>query len=199
MSLAVDLSDLPDRRGDCRIGGLRPSGDELPLAPACRAISLATRSDTLSSLSRSTISGSFDRAPFLETERSALATVVFLTREDRVPSSESYWRMLVPKLASRISRAPLSSSRSCSTFCFSASDAAMAFRFLAPCDRPFAEPHEVVSSSSCFVAFASCFFLLFLFGMLNFHKFRRSCCGFCLDSFLYFRLLCRNLCSLLLC
>ena len=31
----------------------------------------------------------------------------------------------------------------------------MAFRFLAPCDRPFAEPREVVSSSSCFVAFSS--------------------------------------------
>ena len=33
----------------------------------------------------------------LETEGSALATVVVLTREDCVPSSESYWHVLVPK------------------------------------------------------------------------------------------------------
>ena len=74
----------------------------------------------------------------------------------------------------------------------------MAFRFLAPCDRPFAEPRDVVSSSSYFVAFASCFFLLFLVFMLNLHKFRRSWCGFRLDSSIYLRLLRRDLRCLLL-
>ena len=120
-------------------------------------ISLATRSDTLSSSSRSTISGSLDRAPFFETERSTLVTDDCFTREGRVPSSESYGRVPVPRWASKRLRASLSSSRSLSTFCFSALASAIAFRFLAPCDRPFADPCEVVSSSSCFVAFASCF------------------------------------------
>ena len=55
-----------------------------------------------------------------------------------------------------------------------------------------------VSSSSCFIAFASCFFLLFLLIMLDFYKLRRSFRGFCLDSFLNFRVMCRNLCRLLL-
>ena len=101
------------------------------------------------------MSVSFDRAPFLETERSALVTMVFFTREDRVPSSESYCCVLVPRWFSITSRASRSSSCSFYTFCFSALASAMTFRFLAPCDLPFAEPREVVACSSCF---ASCFF-----------------------------------------
>ena len=34
--------------------------------------------------------------------------------------------------------------------------------------------------------------------MLRFHKYRRLCCDFCIDSLLKFCLLCRQLCSLLL-
>ena len=135
--------------------------------PGRRVISLATRSDTLSSLSSSTISGPLDRAPFLvrilETKRSALVTEDFFTREGRVPSSESYGRVAVPKWSSKVSRAALSSSRSVFTFAFSALASAIALRFRAPCDRPFADPdpYEVVSSSSCFVAFASWEFVCF--------------------------------------
>ena len=109
-----------------------------------------TRSDTLSSASRSTTSGSLDCAPFFETERSTFAIDDFFTREERVPSSESYCRVPVPRWASKILRASLSSSRSFSTFAFSA--LVIALRFLAPCDHPPADHREVVSSSSCFGA-----------------------------------------------
>ena len=56
---------------------LRTSGEKQPLTPAWWVISLATRSDTLSSASRSTTSSSLDRAPFFETERSTLVIDVF--------------------------------------------------------------------------------------------------------------------------
>ena len=65
---------------------------------------------------------SFGRAPFFvdATERSTLVTAVGLTREVRVPSSESYCRVPVPSCSSKTVRASMSSSRSWSTFSFSA-------------------------------------------------------------------------------
>ena len=64
---------------------------------------------------------------------------------------------------SRILRASLSSSRSFSAFAFSAVASAIAFRFLALCERPPADLCEVVSSSTCFVVFCSWPWPLFCF------------------------------------
>ena len=79
---------------------LRLSSDELPLPtkpqPGEREAWPLVRLQSLQTVSRSTISNSWGRvAFFVDTERSTRATAVFFTREGRVPSSESYCRVLV--------------------------------------------------------------------------------------------------------
>ena len=122
------------------------------------------------------------------------------------PLSDVYPRVPVPSFSSTILRASLSSSRyfsrKFSAFTFSALASAIAFHFLAPCERPPADPCEVVSSSFfnllCGVrVLVICLFLLLFLQVPS--DFPRLFRGFSLDSFLYLCSLRSDYHSLLLC